>query len=84
MAIKTWNSHPLYSAVVELLETKNSLSDIELYNFLKESYEDISFRELNKTLMKLEIQGKIHVSTLTKGKRRVELINEKETDLIRA
>ena len=77
MPIKTWKSYPLYTAVVEILEKKDPLSDVELYNLLKERYEDIYFGELNKTLMKMEIQGKIHVSTLTKGKRRVELIKEK-------
>jgi hypothetical protein len=77
LTIKTWKSRPLYTAVVEILEKKDPLSDVELYNLLKESYEDICFGELNKTLMKMEIQVKIHVSTLTKGKRRVELIKEK-------
>ena len=77
MTIKTWKSRPLYTAVAEILEKKDTLSDVELYNLLKESYDDIGFGELNKTLMKMEIHGKIHVSTLTKGKRRVELIKEK-------
>jgi len=30
-------------------------------------------------LMRLEIQGKVYVSTFTKGKRRVELIAAKES-----
>ena len=82
MDIKTWKSHPLYLGVVEILETNGQLADVKLYDLLKESYEDISFGKLNKTLMKLEIQGKIRVSTPKKGQRRVELIPEKETELM--
>jgi len=74
MSIKTWMPHPLYIAIVELLEKRGPLTDVELYNLLKESYEDISFGNLNQTLMRMEIGGKIHVFTITKGKRRVELL----------
>lgn len=78
MSIKTWKPHPLYTTIVEILERKGPLTDVELYDLLKESYEAIGFGDLNKTLMRMEIEGKIHVSTLTKGKRRVELIERKE------
>lgn len=74
MSIKTWMPHPLYIAIVELLGKRGPLTDVELYNLLKESYEDISFGNLNQTLMRMEIEGKIHVFTITKGKRRVELL----------
>jgi len=78
MSIKTWKPHPLYTAIVEILERKGPLTDVELYDLLKESYEDIGFGNLNKTLMKMEIEGKVYVSALTRGKRRVELIKGKE------
>ena len=78
MSIKTWKPHPLYTTIVEILERKGPLTDVELYDLLKESYEGIGFGDLNKNLMRMEIEGKIHVSTLTKGKRRVELIYRKE------
>lgn len=74
MPIKTWRAHPLDAAVVETLERKGPLTDVELYDLLRESYEDIGFGNLNKTLMKMEIGGKVYVSPLTRGKRRVELI----------
>lgn len=63
--------------IVELLESKGPMTDMELFNILKENREDIGFRTLNQTLMKMEIEGKIHVSSLTRGKRRVELIKKK-------
>lgn len=66
--------HPLYITIVELLEKRGPLIDVELYNLLKESYGNISFGNLNQTLMRMEVEGKIHVFTITKGKRRVELL----------
>ena len=78
MSIKTWKPHPLYTTIVEILERKGPLTDVELYDLVKENYEGMGFGDLNKTLMRMEIEGKIYVSTLTKGKRRVELIERKE------
>ena len=78
MSIKTWKPHPLYTTIVEILERKGPLTDVELYDLIKENYEGTGFGDLNKTLMRMEIEGKIYVSTLTKGKRRVELIEKKE------
>ena len=79
MSIKTWKPHPLYTTIVEILERKGPLTDVELYDLLKESYEGLGFGNLNKTLMRMEIEGKIYVSALTKGKRRVELTERKES-----
>ncbi len=78
MSIKTWKPHPLYTTIVEVLEKKGPLTDVELYDLLRESYSGLGFGNLNKTLMRLEIKGKIYVSALTKGKRRVELVKKKE------
>jgi Fe2+ or Zn2+ uptake regulation protein len=77
MSIKTWKPHPLPIVIVELLENKGPMTDLELLNILKENYGEIGFRTLNQTLMKMEIEGKIHVSSLTRGKRRVELLKQK-------
>lgn len=63
--------------IIELLESKGPMTDMELLNIIKENHEEIGFRTLNQTLMKMEIEGKIHVSSLTRGKRRVELIKRK-------
>jgi hypothetical protein len=76
MSHKLWVSHPLHTAIIQILK-KGALTDNELFEILKDENKDISFRNLNKTLIKLEIGGKIHVSTLTKGKRRIELIAKK-------
>ncbi len=72
---KIWNAQPLHTTIVEFLQKKRGATiDIELYNALKKSNKDLSFRLFNKTLMKLEIEGIIHVASLTKNKRHVELI----------
>ena len=79
MSTKTWKPHPLYTTIVEILERKGPLTDVELYDLIKETHGEAGFGDLNKTLMRLEIQGKVYVSTFTKGKRRVELIEAKES-----
>jgi hypothetical protein len=63
---------------VETLERKGPLTDVELYELITETHGEAGFGDLNKTLMRLEIQGKVYVSTRTKGKRRVELTETKE------
>ena len=78
MYLKIWRPHPLYAVIIEILEKKGALTDVELFDLLKERYEGFGFRKLNKTLMSMEIQGRIHVSLLTKGRRRVELIENKK------
>ncbi|KPV64905.1 MAG: hypothetical protein AOA65_0618 [Candidatus Bathyarchaeota archaeon BA1] len=78
MAIKTWRAHPLHVAIMEILERRGPLTDTELYDLLRADHEDIGFGTLNQTLMRMEIEGKIYVSTLAKGKRRIELVKIRE------
>lgn len=74
MAVKIWKSRPLDLTIVEVLEKKGPMTDAELLNLLKETHEDLGFGMLNQMLMRMEVEGKIYVSSLTKGKRRVELV----------
>ena len=74
MTMKTWKSHPLYTQIQEFLERKGPMTDAELYDLVKGTHEGVGFGELNKTLMRMEIEGTIYVSTRSKGKRRVELV----------
>jgi len=78
MTAKTWKVQPLHIAVIEMLEKKGSLTDVELLEALKatSSYKDLSFNELNKALMRMEITGLILVSSLTKGRRLVQLLKK--------
>lgn len=79
MSIRTWRPHPLDLTIVEVLDRKGPMTDEELFDLLRESHDDLGYGALNKTLMKMEVEGKIYVSTLTKGKKRVELVKRKET-----
>jgi hypothetical protein len=73
---RLWSVQPLHTSLVEFLRKKRGASiDTELYKALKDNDSDLSFREFNKTLMKLEIDGVIRVSSLTKNKRHVELVD---------
>lgn len=76
----TWNSRPMNLAVVETLQKKGPTADVELLSELKDSYGDLSFRELNKVLLKLEITGLVRVTRLMKGKRRIELVERRERE----
>jgi len=76
--MKTWVSHPLKTQIQEFLERKGPMTDIELYDLIKGSNDSIGFSELNRTMLRMEIEGIIYVSARTKGKRRVELIETKQ------
>ena len=65
----------IYSTILDILKKKGAVNDTELYEALKERFEDIGISELNSILMSMEIRGLIMVSALTRGKRRVELAN---------
>jgi Fe2+ or Zn2+ uptake regulation protein len=78
MAVKTWKPHPLDLTIIEILEKKGAMTDEELFDLLKATQDQLGFGTVNQTLLKLEVQGKIYVSSLTKGKRRVELMKRKE------
>ena len=76
MSTNTWKQYPLYTVILETLERKGPLTDIELYDLLKEKHKDLGIRNINQTLIKMEIEGKICVSTLTKGKRQIEKVDQ--------
>lgn len=69
-----WDSQPLHTTIRELLDKKQGvMTDDVLYKAITAAHNDVSLRDFNKTLMKLEVDGIIHVFELTKTKRRVEL-----------
>jgi hypothetical protein len=74
MPTKTWKTHPAYFKLLDLLQKKEALSDSELYEALTDEYEDLGFKDFNELLMRLEVSGKIRVTSMSRGKRRVERI----------
>jgi len=73
LASKTWKVRPVEGFILEVLNKKGAVTDAELFDIVSEEFEDIGFADLNRFLMNLELEGKVYVSSLTKGKRRVEL-----------
>jgi transcription initiation factor IIE alpha subunit len=76
---KVWGPKPLQLSVLDTIGRKGPLTDDELLREIRNGKEDLSFRELNRILMKLEVNGLVRVSRQMKGKRRVELV-EQRTD----
>jgi len=79
LVVKIWKPRPLYLTIFEVLEKKGPMTDAELFDLLRETREDLGFGKLNQTLMRMEVEGKVYVSWLTRGKRRVELVKRRET-----
>jgi len=74
---KVWGPRPVQLYVLDIIERKGPLTDDELLREIKSGKEDLSFRELNRILLKLEVNGLIRVSRQMKGKRRVELADQR-------
>jgi len=70
---------PLHTLLIETLEShKGSLTDTQLLRQLKKLNGDLNNRMFNKVLLRLELEGLIHVFTLTKNRRRIELVPQQE------
>jgi hypothetical protein len=73
-AVKIWKTRPPTYAIVEILAKKGDMLDDDLFDALKDEYEDLGFKDFNELLMNLEVAGKIRTSSMARGKRRIELI----------
>jgi len=74
---RVWGPRPLNLEVLDVIGRKGPLTDDELLREIRNGKEDLSFRELNRILMKLEVNGLVRVSRQMKGKRRVELTEQR-------
>lgn len=77
MVVKTWKTRPAHYFLLEILEKKNAMTDRDLFDALKGELKDIGFRDFNELLMRLEIGGKIRTTSMARGKRRIELIEQR-------
>ncbi|NHI89853.1 MAG: hypothetical protein EAX87_10040 [Candidatus Thorarchaeota archaeon] len=73
-----WNAMPMTNLVVEIVKKRRGvILDDELIRALKKELgTEPSEAELNAALLQLEINGLVHVSQITKTKRRIEIITE--------
>ena len=73
-AVKTWKIRPAYFVLLEILNKKGDMTDDDLFSQLKEEFDDLGYKDFNNILMRLEVTGKIRTTSMSRGKRRVELI----------
>jgi Fe2+ or Zn2+ uptake regulation protein len=71
--MSTWKIHPVYLTIIEILQEKGSTTDKDLLEMLKAFYKEIGQDDLNRNLMTMEIAGLIYVSSLSRGKRLIQL-----------
>ncbi len=73
-----WNAIPLRNVILNILNKRRGIIlDDELGRALKKEIgTEPSEAELNSALLQLEINGLVHVSQITKTKRRIEFITE--------
>jgi hypothetical protein len=73
-AIKTWKTRPAFFVLLEILQKKGDMVDDDLFSQLREEFEDLGYMDFNDILMRLEVSGKIRTSSMSRGKRRIELV----------
>jgi hypothetical protein len=72
--MKTWKTRPAYFFLLEILQKKGDMTDDDLYEQLKDEFEDLGFKDFNELLLNLEVSGKIRTTSMARGKRRIELV----------
>ena len=73
-AMKTWKTRPPHYMLLEVLGKKGDMTDEDLFDALRDQYEDLGYKDFNELLMRLEVAGKIRTTSLARGKRRIELV----------
>jgi transcription initiation factor IIE alpha subunit len=73
-AVKTWKTRPAFFVLLEILNKKGDMTDDDLFSQLKEEFDDLGYKDFNDILMRLEVTGKIRTTSMSRGKRRVELV----------
>lgn len=74
-----WNAIPLRNLILNSVAKRQGvILDTDLVTLVQRADKNASLDRINKELMRLEIEGLIHVSQITKTKRRVEIIKDKQ------
>jgi len=77
-----WKLTPLKVLVLQIVKKHQVMLDSDLERQLQKYIKNLSSTELNKALLQLEIEGLIHVSQITKTKRKIEVITPEKQFLI--
>jgi hypothetical protein len=73
-AVKIWKTRPAFFVLLEILNKKGDMVDDDLFSQLKEEFDDLGYKDFNDILIRLEVSGKIRTTSLSRGKRRIELV----------
>ncbi len=71
---KTWKTRPAYFVLLEILKKKGDMPENDLFNALQSEFEDLGYKDFVNLLLNLEVAGRIRTTSLSRGKKRVELI----------
>ncbi len=72
-----WRPFPLTFSIMNIVERREGLLlEDDLIRLLENDVGEISERELNKALMKLEIEGLIHVQAIKKNQRVIKRVKD--------
>ncbi len=71
---KIWKTRPTYFVLLEILTKKGDMSENDLYSAMQGEFDDLGYKDFNELLMKLEVAGKIRTTSLSRGKKRIELV----------
>jgi hypothetical protein len=69
-------NYPLRTVVFEKIKQYGHITDHDLINSLSKDNIITLEDDLNKILLDLEIYGLIHVTWITKDKKRIEIVNQ--------
>lgn len=74
----TWNVLPIQTVIMMILRRRRGvIIDDDMNRLIEAEIDRVpNEQEVNNALMKLEVCGLIHVSQITKLKRRIEMIDE--------
>ena len=60
--------------LLEILTKKGDMPETDLFGALQSEFEDLGYKDFVDLLLKLEVAGKIRTTSLSRGKKRVELV----------
>ncbi|MFW9778963.1 MAG: hypothetical protein ACFFE8_08940 [Candidatus Heimdallarchaeota archaeon] len=76
---KNWYAFPLTLSIMSIVERREGvLLEDDLIRLLRNDVGEFSDRELNRALMKLEIEGLIHVQSIKKNQRVIKSISDEQ------
>jgi hypothetical protein len=71
---KIWKTRPAQLVILETLRKKGDLPETDLFNAMQAEFDDLGYKDFVEMLLKLEVAGKIRTTSLSRGKKRVELV----------